>query len=89
MRSYQLVTVIAALGFVTGALPPAFGRDTGLAASSFAQAARPPTRIRVHALGVTHPGPNSVRRCFAWIEPEYRPSGTVIVPRMHCWWAPG
>jgi hypothetical protein len=89
MRSPQLVTVIAALGLVTGALQPAFGRDNGAAASSLAQAAHQPARIRVHPLGVTRPGPNAVRQCFAWLEPEYRPSGTVIVPRMHCWWQPG
>jgi hypothetical protein len=43
-------------------------------------------RIRVRPLTQTHPGPNSVRQCVSWLEPEYRPSGTVIVPRMHCWW---
>jgi hypothetical protein len=33
------------------------------------------------------PGPNSVRLCNAWYEQEYRPSGTVIVPRMRCYWS--
>lgn len=31
-------------------------------------------------------GPNAVRVCNAHYEREYRPSGTVIVPRMHCYW---
>lgn len=35
----------------------------------------------------SHPGPNSVRICNAWYEQEYRPSGTVIVPRMRCYWS--
>jgi hypothetical protein len=33
-----------------------------------------------------NPGPNAVRVCNAHYEQEYRPSGTVIVPRMHCVW---
>lgn len=31
-------------------------------------------------------GPNSVRQCRAWLAQEFRPSGTVIVPRQQCWW---
>lgn len=29
---------------------------------------------------------NSQRHCRAQLVKEYRPSGTVIVPRMQCWW---
>jgi hypothetical protein len=29
---------------------------------------------------------NSVRQCRAQYVKEYRPSGTVIVPRVQCWW---
>jgi len=36
-----------------------------------------------------NPGPNAVRDCTATYVPEYRPSGTVITPRMHCYWRPG
>jgi hypothetical protein len=36
-----------------------------------------------------NPGPNAVRDCNATYVEEYRPSGTVIVPRMHCYWRPG
>lgn len=32
------------------------------------------------------PGPNATRHCDAWLEKEYRPSGTVVVPRMRCVW---
>ena len=32
------------------------------------------------------PGPNAVRVCNAHYVQEYRPSGTVIVPRMSCYW---
>lgn len=36
-----------------------------------------------------YPGPNAVRVCNATYVPEYRPSGTVIVPRMNCVWRGG
>ena len=35
------------------------------------------------------PGPDSVRQCSFRLATEYRPSGTVIVPQMHCWWERG
>lgn len=35
------------------------------------------------------PGRNAVRVCNAAYVPEYRPSGTVIVPRMSCYWRGG
>jgi hypothetical protein len=52
---------------------------------------RPPARVP--ATGVypspvpyAYPGPNAVRDCSSRLVTEYRPSGTVIVPRMRCWW---
>lgn len=36
-----------------------------------------------------NPGPNAVRDCTAHYVQEYRPSGTVITPRMNCVWRPG
>jgi len=59
---------------------------------------RPPTRLRVYPYyepnpeGVYpryYPGRNAVRECNATYVQEYRPSGTVIVPRMSCFWRPG
>jgi hypothetical protein len=54
---------------------------------------RPQARLRVTPnydpdTIYTHynPGPNAVRVCNAHYVQEYRPSGTVIVPRMHCYW---
>ena len=61
-------------------------------------ARRPPIRLRVYQRyepepdGVYpryFPGSNAVRDCTATYVQEYRPSGTVIVPRMHCFWRPG
>ena len=36
-----------------------------------------------------NPGPNAVRVCNATYVQEFRPSGTVIVPRVSCYWRPG
>jgi hypothetical protein len=49
-------------------------------------------RRKYHSLyplphGIDYPGPGAVRQCVSRLVPEYRPSGTVIVPRMRCWWA--
>jgi hypothetical protein len=57
---------------------------------------RPPIRIRVYprynpddVYPRYFPGRNAVRDCTATLVEEYRPSGTVITPRMNCFWRPG
>jgi hypothetical protein len=35
------------------------------------------------------PGPNAHRECVGRLVLEARLSGTVLVPRQRCWWAPG
>jgi hypothetical protein len=59
---------------------------------------RPPTRLRVQPYYYGdeirvypryNPGPNAVRECNATYVQEYRPSGTVIVPHMTCYWRRG
>lgn len=58
---------------------------------------RPTARLRVYpnyqgppeVAPRYYPGPNAVRVCSATYVQEYRPSGTVIVPRMSCYWRPG
>jgi hypothetical protein len=58
---------------------------------------RPRTRIVVRPARIdtgiypspapyNYPGPNAVRECDAAYVQEFRPSGTVIVPRMRCYW---
>jgi hypothetical protein len=49
---------------------------------------RAPTQLRVIQERVYLP-PTAVRACDAWYEQEFRPSGTVIVPRMRCRWVTG
>jgi hypothetical protein len=38
---------------------------------------------------IEYPGPHAVRHCASHYVVERRLSGDVVVPRMHCWWAPG
>ncbi len=42
-------------------------------------------RITIHPRRI-RPGPNAKRYCRSWLAKEYRVSGPVIVPQMHCWW---
>ena len=69
-----------------------------LAARPAVRPARAPRRIRVYPRYQAepedvypryNPGPNAVRVCNASYVPEYRPSGTVIVPHMTCVWRHG
>jgi hypothetical protein len=78
-------------------------RSTELSAPSTQRPARARTRIRVtpaypyrtypttYPVPYTYeyPGPGHVRQCASWLAQENRLSGTVIVPRMRCWWEPG
>jgi hypothetical protein len=57
---------------------------------------RPPTRLRVYPRYAPDdvypryfPGRNAVRDCTATYVQEFRPSGTVITPRLNCFWRPG
>ncbi|MGY0570737.1 hypothetical protein ACTGJ9_006480 [Bradyrhizobium sp. RDM12] len=57
---------------------------------------RPQTRLRVTPYYVPdgvyprfNPGPDAVRECNATYVQEFRPSGTVIVPHMSCYWRRG
>ncbi len=49
---------------------------------------RAATQLRIYRQNTYLP-PNAVRTCQAWYEQEFRPSGTVIVPRMRCRWVMG
>ena len=76
------------------------GTQTAQAATEepFVQSARPPKRLRIYPRYQAEPddvyprydpGPNAVRVCNATYVQEFRPSGTVIVPRMTCVWRRG
>jgi len=64
----------------------------------FVQPNRPPKRLRIYPRYQAepddvypryYPGPNAIRVCNATYVPEFRPSGTVIVPHMTCVWRRG
>ena len=85
------------IGTVASASAAYFGRDgqhpsdSGVTRHSrvvrhtheFAARSRP--RVTIHPRRI-YPGPNAKRYCRSWLAKEYRVSGTVIVPHMHCWW---
>jgi hypothetical protein len=71
--------------------------DTDISAQSH-RVRRPPTRLRVYprynynpddVYPRYFPGRNAVRDCTATYVQEFRPSGTVITPRVNCFWRPG
>jgi hypothetical protein len=81
--------VLALAGFGPWRLGQAAAQSAGAVETAPHLRAHPPARIRVHPLARSYPGPDAVRQCTAWLAPEYRLSGTVIVPKMHCWWEHG
>ena len=85
------IITTAALGLVAGATLA----DSAARAAS-ASAAAPPTdvsaqqqqpqRRRVPRITVV-PLSRYTRKCDFWLAVEHRPSGDVITPQQHCWWA--
>ncbi len=74
---------VAAIGVPASAF--AQTRD-GITASQELSAQQRRKRITVYPRSQRPLGPNSVRQCRTRLQKEYRPSGTVIFPRMVCWW---
>jgi hypothetical protein len=83
---------------VSSGLHRAEGLRPAATEMSAQQRVRSPTRLHVYPRylfepdGVYpryYPGRNAVRDCTATYLPEYRPSGTVIVPHMSCFWRGG
>jgi lipoprotein-anchoring transpeptidase ErfK/SrfK len=83
-----------------GGLRPQAGESVAQSdANSDVSAQRRPRRIQIYPRYEGHwqpdvvprynPGPNAVRVCNASYVPEHRPSGTVIVPHMSCYWRRG
>lgn len=70
----------ATVALSLGAVAPA-----SAAQSTASRYAEKQAQIIVHPR-LSYPGPNAKRYCRSWLAKEYRVSGTVIVPRMQCWW---
>ena len=104
-RIVTVALLAACAGFLTGSNAQAQTAASGLRSTEVAppvtdasaQRRRPLRRVPIY--GPDHwepdviprynPGPNAVRDCTATYVQEYRPSGTVITPRMNCYWRPG
>jgi hypothetical protein len=83
------IITAAALGLLAasiqdGTAAPAERRGA-ISTELSSQASRPPTRLRVYPRG----GRLLYRDCYFRLVQQWRPSGTVIVPREHCWWVRG
>lgn len=86
MRIGSNVIVAVGLGLaamLTQPTPPALAQSAVRAPS---EAAPPPPRRRIPRITVV-PLSRYHRECDFWLAVEHRPSGDVITPQQHCWWA--
>jgi hypothetical protein len=85
MRWFVVAAMCGAAGLAApDAIAAPNSRATSAATEFSAQERRPPTRFRVY------PGRRLLYRdCTFRLAPQWRPSGTVIVPVQHCWWVRG
>jgi len=89
MRGTTMARLMAALGLGLAALLTQPGAD--MQARAQASTRQPtnvtaPQRRRVPHITV-YPLSNYYRECAFALGIEHRPSGDVITPRQHCWWA--
>jgi hypothetical protein len=94
----QAQTASSTVRIAQTAFPPAQWTPPPLGQPETRQARRPLRRVPIYPRreGIPEqgvyphydPGPNAIRDCVANYVQEARPSGTVIVPRMHCYWRP-
>jgi hypothetical protein len=92
--TWVLATALLAFTVPAGAQQPASGTGVSAPSSSargldVSAQQRPRTRLRVTPLRRAPLDQRAYRQCQDWYETEYRPSGTVIVPKMRCWWVRG
>jgi hypothetical protein len=85
-KNWTFFAVLAVMfGLIAGMLLPASAEVSGASPSSHELAAQSRPRITIRPRRI-RPGPNAKRYCRSWLAKEYRVSGPVIVPQMHCWW---
>jgi hypothetical protein len=86
-----LVLAVALMAFTVpaGAQQTVTGTGVSTRASDVSAQQRPRTRITVRPLRRAPLDRRATRQCEDWLATEYRPSGTVIVPKMRCWWVRG
>jgi hypothetical protein len=98
MRGKRIVVAAAVAAFglaLYGALPARSASaanayaQSGAAGATDLSAQRAPRVRRVRPQIEIRRARKLVRECVSWLEQEARPSGTVIVPKMRCWWRAG
>ena len=77
---------LIAAGLVFALSAGALAQTSGVSSSSSREFAAQTNRPRVTIYPRRYLPPNATRQCRSWLVTEYRVSGTVIVPRMRCWW---
>ena len=82
-RMILLVAMFASLAVLPATAKTAPAMKEAAVSSEFSAQSRPRARFRVY------PGRLLYRDCRFWLAQEWRPSGTVIVPRQRCWWVRG
>lgn len=81
---YSVLVATFSLLFAGLAVAPT-GSASAQSAKKELAAQNSPARVMVYPRR-GEPGPNAHRECRSDLVQEARPSGTVIVPVMHCWW---
>jgi len=87
----SIALLVAAAGVALASAEPVHAQSTARQLerdpSSDLSQRRPRRRATpVYIYGHRPLSPTAVRSCVDWYAYEYRPSGTVIVPRMACQW---
>jgi hypothetical protein len=83
MERILLAAVFAVLAVIPAAAETAPVANSLAISSDLSAQVRPRARLRVY------PGRLLYRDCDFRLVQEWRPSGTVIVPRQRCWWVRG
>jgi hypothetical protein len=90
VASFALVVAAAAAAFApvesVHAQAPAPQLERGVASDLSAQRRIRRRATPIYIYGRRPLSPTAVRACVDWYAYEYRPSGTVIVPKMSCHW---
>ena len=82
VQRWIVITALAALA-IPGTVPQAAAQTQPSPMTRPSQLSPPRyARPRIEI----NPAPLLHRRCVDWYELQYRPSGTVLYPQMHCWW---
>ncbi|PWB61534.1 MAG: hypothetical protein C3F17_12575 [Bradyrhizobiaceae bacterium] len=91
MRTTMAAVLLGLFGTIPAAadaMPPAVAA-TGATADAYSAQSRRESRRASPRIRVRPGGRLLYRDCKFWLAQEWRPSGTVIVPRQHCWWVRG